>query len=178
MSRSPPSSVTAADAALWTALDPGVQALPQPVPAGLCELPLARLSRYEPKPDPTTGRLPDEEWVHVHRLRALTGQWYAGARGRRRRARAAARGRLAGAHGRAPAVRGGGLAGQHARRREHPPPARHDGRDRGGKMVRRVRDALVRFAQVRVLVVPIAAAADPAEAFAELAAPADAAARD
>jgi hypothetical protein len=46
----------------------------------------------------------------------------------------------------------------------------------GGKMVRRVRDALVRFAQVRVLVVPIAAAADPAEAFAELAAPADAAA--
>ena len=34
----------------------------------------------------------------------------------------------------------------------------------GGKMVRRVRDALLRFAQVRVLVVPIAPAADPAAA--------------
>jgi hypothetical protein len=176
MSRPTSSPITAADAVLWTALDSGVRSLPQPVPAGLCELPLARMSRYEPKPDPTTGRLPDEEWVHVHRLRALTGQWYA--------VRVAGDAELglprAGDWPVLMAVlrlfeeagwQGNTLADVSIRRL-----LATMGVTGGGKMVRRVRDALVRFAQVRVLVVPIAAAADPAEAFAELAAPADAAA--
>src|SRR5688500_363789 len=68
--------IGAADAVLWTALTPGVRTLPTPVPAGLCELPLARLSRYDARPDPRTGRLPEDEWLHIHRVRALTGQWY------------------------------------------------------------------------------------------------------
>ncbi|CAA9300448.1 MAG: hypothetical protein AVDCRST_MAG40-321, partial [uncultured Gemmatimonadaceae bacterium] len=166
-------SPTAANAVLWTALDSGVHTLPQPVPAGLCELPLARLSRYEAKPDPATGRLPDEELVHVHRLRALTGQWYA--------VRVAGDVELglprAGDWPVLMAVlrlfeeagwQGNTLADVSIRRL-----LATMGVTGGGKMVRRVRDALLRFSQVRVLVVPIAAAADPAEAFAELAAPAD-----
>ena len=172
MSRPTSSPITAADAVLWTALDPGVRSLPQPVPAGLCELPLARLSRYEPKPDPATGKLPDEEWVHVHRLRALTGQWYAV-----RIAGDAALGlpragdwpvlmavvRLFEESG----WQSNTLTDVSIRR-----VLTTMGVSGGGKMIRRVRDALVRFAQVRVLVVPIAPAADPAEALAELAAPA------
>jgi hypothetical protein len=169
---SPASSpITAADAALWTALDPGVQSLPQPVPAGLCELPLARLSRYEPKPDAATGKLPDEEWVHVHRLRALNGQWYAV--------------RIAGdaelglpRAGDWPVlmavVRLFEEAGWQSNTLTDVSIRRllaTMGVSGGGKMIRRVRDALVRFAQVRVLVVPIAAAADPTAALAELADP-------
>jgi hypothetical protein len=114
--------------------------------------------------------------VHVHRLRALTGQWYA--------VRVAGDAELglprAGDWPVLMAVlrlfeeagwQGNTLADVSIRRL-----LATMGVTGGGKMVRRVRDALVRFAQVRVLVVPIAAAADPAEAFAELAAPADAAA--
>ncbi len=166
------SPITAADAVLWTALDPGVQALPQPVPAGLCELPLARMSRYEPKPDAATGKLPDEEWVHVHRLRALNGQWYAV--------------RIAGdaelglpRAGDWPVlmavVRLFEEAGWQSNTLTDVSIRRllaTMGVTGGGKMIRRVRDALVRFAQVRVLVVPIAAAADPEAALAELSAPA------
>ena len=55
-------TITAADAVLWTALGPGVRTLPAPLPAGLCELPLARLSRYDARPDPRTGRLPEDEF--------------------------------------------------------------------------------------------------------------------
>jgi hypothetical protein len=174
MSRPTSSPITAADAVLWTALDSGVRSLPQPVPAGLCELPLARMSRYEPKPDPATGKLPDEEWVHVHRLRALTGQWYA--------VRIAGDAELglprAGDWPVLMAVvrlfeetgwQSNTLTDVSIRRL-----LATMGVSGGGKMIRRVRDALVRFAQVRVLVVPIAAAADPAAALAELAAPADA----
>lgn len=168
MSRSPAAAISAADAVLWTALDPGVQALPQPVPAGLCELPLARLSRYEPKVDPATGRLPEEEWVHVHRVRALTGQWYAV-----RIAGDAALGlpragdwpvlmavvRLFEESG----WQSNTLTNVSIRRL-----LTTMGVSGGGKMIRRVRDALVRFAQVRLLVVPIAPSADPAAALAEL----------
>lgn len=168
MPRPSSSSIAAADAVLWTALDPGVQTLPQPVPAGLCELPLARLSRYEPKVDPTTGRLPEEEWVHVHRLRALTGQWYAV--------------RIAGdaelglpRAGDWPVlmavVRLFEEAGWQSNTLTDVSIRRvlaTMGVTGGGKMIRRVRDALLRFAQVRVLVVPIAAAADPAAALAAL----------
>lgn len=168
MSRASASPVSAADAVLWTALEPGVATLPQPVPAGLCELPLARLSRYEPKVDPATGRLPEEEWVHVHRVRALTGQWYAV--------------RIAG-----DAALGLPRAGDWpvlmavVRLFEEAGWASNTlgdvsirrllatmGVTGGGKMIRRVRDALVRFAQVRLLVVPIAPSADPAAALAEL----------
>jgi len=168
MPRPTTSSIAAADAVLWTALDPGVRALPQPVPAGLCELPLARLSRYEPRIDPATGRLPEEEWVHVHRLRALTGQWYAV--------------RIAGdaelglpRAGDWPVlmavVRLFEEAGWQSNTLTDVSIRRvlaTMGVTGGGKMIRRVRDALLRFAQVRVLVVPIAAATDPAVALAAL----------
>ncbi len=162
------SSTSTADAVLWTALDQGVRSLPLPAPAGLCELPLARLSRYEPKPDPATGRLAEEEWLHVHRVRALSGQWFAV--------------RIAG-----DAVLGLPRAGDWpvlmavVRLFDEAGWASNTltdvsirrllatmGVTGGGKMIRRVRDALLRFAQVRVLLAPMAAAADPADALAEL----------
>ncbi|GJG85436.1 hypothetical protein tb265_06170 [Gemmatimonadetes bacterium T265] len=172
-----PSAVSAhstAAAVLWTALDQGVRALPLPAPAGLCELPLARLSRYEPKPDPATGRLADEEWLHVHRVRALSGQWFAV-----RIAGDAALGlpragdwpvlmavvRLFDEAGWASNT----LTDVSIRRL-----LATMGVTGGGKMIRRVRDALLRFAQVRVLLAPMAASADPADALAGLLDAADA----
>ena len=168
MTRPAVSSPSAASAVLWTALDQGVRALPLPAPAGLCELPLARLSRYEPKPDPLTGRLAEEDWLHVHRVRALSGQWFAV--------------RIAG-----DATLGLPRAGDWpvlmavVRLFDEAGWASNTltdvsirrllatmGVTGGGKMIRRVRDALLRFAQVRVLLAPMAAAADPADALSAL----------
>ena len=168
MPRPATSAPSTADAVLWTALDQGVRALPLPAPAGLCELPLARLSRYEPKPDPATGRLGEEEWLHVHRVRALSGQWFAV--------------RIAG-----DAVLGLPRAGDWpvlmavVRLFDEANWASNTltdvsirrlnatmGVTGGGKMIRRVRDALLRFAQVRVLLAPMAASADPLVALSDL----------
>ncbi len=168
MTRPAVSSPSTAAAVLWTALDQGVRALPLPAPAGLCELPLARLSRYEPKSDPATGRLAEEEWLHVHRVRALSGQWFAV-----RIAGDAALGlpragdwpilmavvRLFDEAGWASNT----LTDVSIRRL-----LATMGVTGGGKMIRRVRDALLRFAQVRVLLAPMAAAADPTDALTEL----------
>lgn len=162
------SAPSTAAAVLWTALDPGVRALPLPAPAGLCELPLARLSRYEPKSDPVTGRLAEEEWLHVHRVRALSGQWFAV-----RIAGDAAMGlpragdwpvlmaviRLFDEAG----WTSNTLADVSIRRL-----LATMGVSGGGKMIRRVREALLRFAQVRVLLAPMAASADPTAALTEL----------
>ena len=168
MTRPAVSSPSTAAAVLWTALDQGVRALPLPAPAGLCELPLARLSRYEPKPDPATGRLAEEEWLHVHRVRALSGQWFAV-----RIAGDAALGlpragdwpvlmavvRLFDEAGWASNT----LTDVSIRRL-----LATMGVTGGGKMIRRVRDALLRFAQVRVLMAPMAASADPTAALSDL----------
>ena len=174
MTRPAVSSPSTAAAVLWTALDQGVRALPLPAPAGLCELPLARLSRYEPKPDPVTGQLAEEEWLHLHRVRALSGQWFAV--------------RIAG-----DATLGLPRAGDWpvlmavVRLFDEAGWASNTltdvsirrllatmGVTGGGKMIRRVRDALLRFAQVRVLLAPMAAAADPADALSDLIAADDA----
>ncbi len=168
MTRPAASSPSTADAVLWTALDQGVRALPLPAPAGLCELPLARLSRYEPKPDPATGRLAEEEWLHVHRVRALSGQWFAV-----RIAGDAALGlpRAGDWPVLMAVVRLFDEAGWASNTLSDVSIRRLNatmGVTGGGKMIRRVRDALLRFAQVRVLLAPMAATADPATALSEL----------
>ncbi|HEY0778173.1 MAG TPA: hypothetical protein VGD56_09425 [Gemmatirosa sp.] len=162
------SAPSTADAVLWTALDQGVRALPLPAPAGLCELPLARLSRYEPKPDPVTGRLAEEEWLHVHRVRALSGQWFAV-----RIAGDAALGlpRAGDWPVLMAVVRLFDEAGWSSNTLTDVSIRRLTatmGVTGGGKMIRRVRDALVRFAQVRVLLAPMAASADPTDTLSEL----------